>query len=215
MTATSALFILLVGWILIGAIGAIAMARRGHSPHSWAYVGLILGPLVAPLMISEAHRERAAPVGQARPPSTRSGDLDILVGLDGSDEATGALVQSIALFGTRIGRLTIATVIDYEGGSSKVAAEEQARARELLSRPSLLAAGLLDREPDTVVLTGQPADALVRHARDGEYDLLVVAPRGKGASRLLFGSVASRLARGVDVPIAILPPAVRRNGVGD
>ena len=45
-----------------------------------------------------------------------------------------------------------------------------------------------------MTLTGRPADALVQFAREHEYDLIVIAPRGRGASRVLFGSVASRLA---------------------
>jgi nucleotide-binding universal stress UspA family protein len=54
-------------------------------------------------------------------------------------------------------------------------------------------------------LAGRPANALAQYARDGSYDVIVVAPRGKGASRVLFGSVASHLARGVGVPLVILP----------
>ena len=86
---------------------------------------------------------------------------------------------------------------------------EQERSAAILQRDALLAAGLLEREPERATLTGRPADALVQFASARDYDLIVIAPRGKGASRVLFGSVASRLARGVGVPVAIMPPAVR------
>jgi nucleotide-binding universal stress UspA family protein len=94
---------------------------------------------------------------------------------------------------------------------SNVPLGEQDRAAAILARDALLAAGLLDREQDRVTLTGRPAQALVHFAREHHDDLIVVAPRGRGASRVPFGSVASRLARGVGVPVAILPPAIQRS----
>ena len=218
MSATGALLILVLTWIAIGVIAAVVMGRRGHRPYSWALLGAVLGPLVVPLMISAARREQDAAPTLARSTSlttrhsaTSSGTLDILVGVDGSEDATGALVTAIALFGRHIGRLTVATVLDYDGGLTNVPLGEQERAAAILQRDALLAAGLLEREPERATLTGRPADALVQFASARDYDLIVIAPRGKGASRVLFGSVASRLARGVGVPVAIMPPAVRRS----
>jgi nucleotide-binding universal stress UspA family protein len=216
MSATAALLILVVTWIAIGVITAIVMGRRGHRPYSWALLGAVLGPLIVPLMISAARREEGAAPTLARSTSssttrsaTSSGVLDILVGVDGSEDATGALVTAIALFGPHIGRLTVANVLDYDGGLTNVPFGEQDRAAAILERDALLAAGLLEREPERATLTGHPADALVQFARTHDYDMVVIAPRGRGASRVLFGSVASRLARGVGMPVVILPPARR------
>jgi nucleotide-binding universal stress UspA family protein len=207
VSATSLLFILGGLWAFSGVVVAVVMGRRGHSAFPWFVLGFVLGPLVVPLMLGAIHREQVTPVvhfGHTEP-SVES--LAVLVGVDASDEAKGALVTAIALFGTRIGRLTIATVLDHDVDGTSAGREAQDRAREMLSAHALLAAGLLDREAETVVLTGRPADALVQHALAGNYQLIVVSPRGKGASRVLFGSVASSLARGVGVPVVILPPA--------
>jgi nucleotide-binding universal stress UspA family protein len=211
MSATGALTVLILSWVVIGVAAAIVMGRRGHAPYSWALMGAVLGPLVVPLMISATRRERTSPTAASRHPDVARTDpardgLDLLVGIDGSDQSMGALRRAIELFGPFATRVTIATVLDYDAGLANAPRGEQERAREILASAARLAAGLLGREPDTVVLTGRPDEALVRHAQEGDA-LLVVAPRGKGASRVLFGSVASRLARGVDVPIAILPPA--------
>ena len=211
MSATGALTVLILSWVVIGVAAAIVMGRRGHAPYSWALMGAVLGPLVVPLMISATRRERTSPTAASRHPDVARTDpardgLDLLVGIDGSDQSMGALRRAIELFGPFATRVTIATVLDYDAGLANAPRGEQERAREILASAARLAAGLLGREPDTVVLTGRPDEALVRHAREGDA-LLVVAPRGKGASRVLFGSVASRLARGVDVPVAILPPA--------
>ena len=214
MSATSALVVLIVSWVVIGVAAAIVMGRRGHAPYSWALIGAVLGPLVVPLMISAARREDTSSAAASRHPDVSRTDpardgLDLLVGIDGSDQSMGALTRAIDLFGPFDARVTIATVLDYDAGLPNAPRGEQERAREILASAARLAAGMLDREPDTVVLTGRPDEALVRHAQEGDYDLIVIAPRGKGSSRVLFGSVASRLARGVDVPVAILPPAAR------
>ena len=209
MSATNALLVLVVAWALIGVVAAIIMAGRGHARYSWTMLGVLLGPLVIPLAISATRREPTptSPLARTDPPSSH---LAVLVGVDGSEDAKGALVNAIALFGTRIGRLTIATVLDYDLERTAAGRDEQDRALEMLSTHATLAAALLEREVETTMLAGRPADALVQYARDGNYDLIVVSPRGKGASRVLFGSVASQLARGVGVPVVILPPATRR-----
>lgn len=205
MSATSTLFILLGLWICSGAVAATVMGRRGHSSFSWLVLGCVFGPIVAALMVSAIRHEQHTPavhVGSA----SADGSLAVLVGVDGSDAAKAALVTGIALFGVRIGRLTIATVLDHDFESTSAGRDAQDRAREMLSAHALLAAELLGREPETVVLTGRPADALVHYARAGNYQVIVVSPRGKGASRVLFGSVASSLSRSVGVPVVILPP---------
>lgn len=208
MSETSLLLILGGLWALCGVVAAIVMGRRGHSPFPWFVLGFVLGPLVVPLVLGAIRREQPTPVVHVAHSQPSDGSLAVLVGVDGSDEAKGALVTGIALFGTRIGRLTIATVLDHDVEDSSAGRDMQDRAREILSAHALLAAGLLDRKPETVVLTGRPADALVHHALADNYQVIVISPRGKGASRVLFGSVASSLARGVGVPVVILPPAM-------
>jgi nucleotide-binding universal stress UspA family protein len=207
MSATGALVVLALPWALIGVVAAVVMGRRGHAVYPWVVLGVVLGPLVIPLTISAVRREQSASEPTIVRADLRSPELAVLAGVDGSEDATGALVTAIALFGTRIGRLTIATVLDFALEQTSAGRDAQARAVEMLATHARVGAELLEREVDTAMLYGRPADALVQHALDGNYDLIVISPRGRGASRVVFGSVASQLARGSGVPIVILPPA--------
>ena len=209
MSATGALVVLALPWALIGVVAAVVMGRRGHAVYPWVALGVVLGPLVIPLTVSAVRREQSASEPTIIRTDLRSPELAVLVGVDGSEDAMGALVTAIALFGNRIGRLTIATVLDFALEQTSAGRDEQALAVEMLATHARVGGELLEREVETTMLYGRPADALVQHALDGNYDLIVVSPRGKGASRVLFGSVASQLARGAGVPVVILPPANR------
>jgi nucleotide-binding universal stress UspA family protein len=58
---------------------------------------------------------------------------------------------------------------------------------------------------DRVVLQGVPADSIAEYANGNKYDLVVVGSRGQGAvSRIMLGSVSSRLAHVCQVPIVIV-----------
>jgi nucleotide-binding universal stress UspA family protein len=174
-------------------------------------MGALLGPLVVPISFATAIRHERALVVAPAPRRELSEGLDIIVGVDGSRDATGALMTAIALFGRILERVTIAVVVDYDVSALDVPFGARRDAQAVLERDAQRAAGVLHREPHAVVLSGRPADALASYARDGGYDLVVVGPRGQGASRLVFGSVASTFARGVGVPVAILPPARLRD----
>jgi nucleotide-binding universal stress UspA family protein len=207
MSATTALLIVIVVWIVIGVVAAIIMGRRGHAPTTWLFAGAILGPLVVPVMLASMRSQVAAVPSIAAVPATHDTGtgIDVLVGFDGSEESRGAMVTALALFGPHLGRLTIATVLDFDATPKSRAAAEAG-----LADVALLAAGILDRRPETAVLSGRPDDALIRYARELAFGLVVIAPRGRGASRAIFGSVASRLAHGPGIPVAIMPPAERR-----
>jgi nucleotide-binding universal stress UspA family protein len=213
MSATGALVVFLLLWALIGVVAAIVMGRRGHAVYPWTVLGVLLGPLVIPLTVSAVRREQRASKPILHRTDLRSPELAVLVGVDGSEDAMGALVTAIGLFGNRIGRLTIATVLDFALEHTSAGRDEKALAVEMLATHARVGTDLFEREVETTMLFGRPADALVQHALDGKYDLIVVSPRGKGASRVLFGSVASRLARGAGVPVVILPPT-KQNMLG-
>jgi nucleotide-binding universal stress UspA family protein len=54
------------------------------------------------------------------------------------------------------------------------------------------------------LLSGRPAEALRKFAVEEGHGLIVVGRRGRGASHVLLGSVASKLAHGGDVPVLIV-----------
>ena len=183
MSATGALVALFLLWALIGVVAAIVMGRHGHAVYPWTVLGVLLGPLVIPLTVSAVRREQSASKPTLTVTNLRSPELAVLVGVDGSEDAMGALVTAIALFGSRIGRLTIATVVDFALEQTNAGHVEQALAAEMLARHALVGTRLLEREVETTVLYGRPADALVQHALDGNYDLIVVSPRKRRITR--------------------------------
>ena len=135
----------------------------------------------------------------------------IVVALDDSAEAQRALEAAVRLARGSGARVRLVTAI----GSGAIAmtspldatsydqfaalAREQAR-----SRLEQAAARLSDVEVEIDVLEGEPADALVRAAR--EDDLLVAGSRGGGPlRRVLLGSVSRQLLRSAVCPVLIVP----------
>lgn len=57
-----------------------------------------------------------------------------------------------------------------------------------------------------VVETGDPAEELTRMVRDHDIDLAVLATHGKGLMRLLMGSLAEELFRGLAIPVLTVGP---------
>jgi nucleotide-binding universal stress UspA family protein len=106
----------------------------------------------------------------------------------------------VELLGTRIGRLTLAGVVSFDI-TSRQAVDNAKRAVQLLEES---AASTHPHEPGTVLLTGEPAGALTRHASEEAYDLLVIGRRGRGASKAILGSTASRAPVGTDLPVLIV-----------
>ena len=55
---------------------------------------------------------------------------------------------------------------------------------------------------DTTVITGRPAHAIVEHAREGGFDLIIMGTRGRtGLSHVVMGSVAERVVRKAPCPV--------------
>jgi nucleotide-binding universal stress UspA family protein len=220
MSATTALGALAATWVGVGLLLALVMGRHGHDPFAWWLLGILLGPLALPLAVSAERRrgERAWLVRAGRP---GRGPVDVLVGLDGSGEATAALAAVLDLLGPRLGRLTLATVIhldasvDHDRALARARAELERQGRLVQLRLSTGQHGPDDgrRVPRLVVVAGHPAQALARLAAEGGYDLLVVGGRGAGLSRVLLGSTATTLAAQAKVPVLVAggtgPPAWR------
>jgi nucleotide-binding universal stress UspA family protein len=64
---------------------------------------------------------------------------------------------------------------------------------------------LTGREVKTVVLRGNPAEALAEYAAKNGVDLIVIATHGRsGVSRWVWGSVADRILRSACVPVLMV-----------
>jgi nucleotide-binding universal stress UspA family protein len=204
MTATQNLFVIAAIWASIGIVASIVMGRRGHSAYTWLLLGAVLGPIVIPLSIPAIRSERRD--GRAAPRTLRTGvsaggPVDVLVGIDGSDRADEALRVAVRLFGDHIGRLTLAGVIDYDSAITGRPWQTEDVATKRLDQ----AAGSVDGvDASTVLLAGQPAEALEKHAVERGYEVIVVGRRGHGATEALLGSTATRLAHGAGSPVVIV-----------
>ncbi len=198
---SSQIFIVVaLAWGLLGVSTALVMGRRGHQPFMWLMLAIVFGPLVLPLAVNALHHDRPGLFERLSSGRRGTGSIDVLAGTDGSPEAESACRSAIHMLGSRLGRLTLAAVVDYDLAVGSGLAEENERARTGLMRTAN-ATGL---RPEALLLSGRPAEVLRKYAVEEGYDLIVVGRRGHGASRVLLGSVAYALARGGEVPVLIV-----------
>jgi nucleotide-binding universal stress UspA family protein len=204
MSTTTALLLAAAGWLAIGLGLAVGMSRRGHDPFVWWLLGTVLGPLALVLAIVAERRPRERPLSAHR--ATTPGSVDMLVGIDGSAHAAAALQAALDLFGGRVGRVALATVLKLDDSPERRA--EQAAARQRLERlaATVVRTGPSNQRgivPELVLLSGRPADELERFAIEEGYGLLVIGTRGAGLSTVLLGSTATALAARGGVPVLV------------
>jgi nucleotide-binding universal stress UspA family protein len=204
MSATELLFIVMLVWVTIGVAAGIVMGRRGHSWFTWAALGAVLGPLVIPLALDNIRREPDTHTITLDEGQLGRGPLHVLVGIDGSAESNAALNSALTLLGDRLGALTLAAVIDYGTAASPQQWVERDQAKAALANAASIAKEHIHRSPETVLLAGSPAKALLHHATATSVDLLAVGSRGRGASKTLLGSVASQLASATEPPVLLV-----------
>jgi nucleotide-binding universal stress UspA family protein len=198
---STALLLLGAAWLVIGLAASIVMARRGHDAWVWGVLGALLGPLVIPLAVAAIRREQAAQreVVTLESGALGAGPVSVLVGVDGSADARRAAQAAVDLLGPRLGRVTLATVLDYDV-ADRVSAPDRAGANAVVAETAEELRGVDAR---TVVLVGRPADALLRYASEASVDLVAIGARGRGLSEAVLGSVAAQLIRASKVPILV------------
>jgi nucleotide-binding universal stress UspA family protein len=178
---------------------AVVMGRRGHGPFGWFLIGAILGPLALPVAWRAIRDETSATARPLERGVPAAGTLDVLVGIDGSDESARALRRVVDLVGPNMRRLTIATVVTFDEGSAQARQDEQGAIESL----DTAAASVPQHDVGRVLLTGRPDEALVQHATENGFELLAIGRRGRGASKAILGSTAARVADG-RVPVLIV-----------
>ena len=204
MSPTGALLAVVIVWLVIGIVASIAMGRRGHHPFTWGALGAVLGPLVVPLAWQDIKREQGARTTHIVTPGTAREGVKVLIGIDGSAEAHAAVDAVIDLLGDRLGQCTLASVIDYDTALSAKSQSEREQATRDLAREAEHVHDRTGHEPTQVFLSGRPAQALQQHATDSSATLLVIGTRGRGASKLILGSVASAIAHHTHTPTLIV-----------
>ncbi|HUP72701.1 MAG TPA: universal stress protein [Acidimicrobiales bacterium] len=159
--------------------------------------------------MARADRLRESAAGPERTSAGRigNGPVDVLVGVDGSAESLAVLRFVVDVLDGRVGRLTVAEVIDYDTALDQTERPERTRATAALRGAALAAAGRTGIEPETVLLAGHPPDALARFAGDEGFGLVVIGGSGRGLSKALLGSTAQALSRNCPVPVFVVSNA--------
>lgn len=134
----------------------------------------------------------------------------ILVALDGSERSEAILPEAVRLGKVRGARLTLLRVVPplvrglapYTSATIPTVLDER-RTIELVERAHGYLEGVaepLHRESGLtveteVVVNDRPADAILERAHSGGVDVIALSTRGRGASRLVLGSVADKVLR--------------------
>ncbi|HEY2260588.1 MAG TPA: universal stress protein [Solirubrobacteraceae bacterium] len=138
---------------------------------------------------------------------------NILVCVDGSIHAERALDEAIDLAGAGNGRLTILTAIPrppYWAASPVTAAGIESLACELEREANTALTKATDRVPVSIpvtkILSREPIrEALMHRIESGQYDLVVMGSRGRGAiSASVLGSVSHFALNHSAVPVLIV-----------
>lgn len=187
-------------WVASGLGAALVMGRRGHRHPYWILVSLLLGPF-AWTTLAERRAGEATHVEQLRAGRVEPG-LHLIVGIDGSADAAHAATAAVDLLRASTGRVTLATVVDYD--TEGFTDDHDALTR---SRLGPVASRLQDWQPGEAVLMGPPVEALLDFAAEQSADLIVVGPRGHGLSQRLLGSVTSGLLSRSPIPVLVIGSA--------
>jgi len=191
-----------IGWVLIGLLSGIWMARRGFDAL-WILLAAPLGPLFVPIAIERVRRRPDS--ADATPPESLPAGTgpQILIGVDGSPESVHAMTTAMRTLGSQGSVLVLAEVVNYE-------AAESGDGAEMVTAPQRLEAAAKRMEVPaavhTRVLVGAPGSALREFAERQGFDMLVVGRRGRGLSRHVLGSVSSELVTHSSVPVLVVEP---------
>ncbi|WP_435062758.1 universal stress protein [Halobaculum sp. EA56] len=138
---------------------------------------------------------------------------DVVVATDGSDPAAAAVGTAFSLASALDAGVHPCTVVNpfvigrTVADLSDAREEAERRVEDLAERAR--EAGL-DAAP--AVREGRVVAELLAHAGETDADLIVVGTHGRGgARRALLGSVAEKLIRTADVPVLVVPAAVRES----
>ncbi len=136
---------------------------------------------------------------------------NLLVAYDGSSDSDLALAHAVGLAQAFHARLALVAVVppvpafswQAPGG---VRGAHDASQQDLDQRLRAAADAVPDDLPLTTrLLDGDPAHEILRAARDGEHDLIVMGSRGRGrVTAALLGSVSNHVMHDATVPVMIV-----------
>ena len=202
MVNTATIVVAAVGWILIGLLSGIWMARRGFDAL-WILLAAPLGPLFVPIAVERVRRRPDSAEATPSESLPAGAGPRILIGVDGSPESVHAMTTALRTLGSQGSVLVLAEVVNYEAAESGDGADMDAATRRLEAAANRV------RVPAAVhtrVLVGAPGPALREFAARQGFDILVVGRRGRGLSRHVLGSVSTDLVTHSTVPVLVVEP---------
>ena len=111
--------------------------------------------------------------------------MKILVGVDGSDTSTWALMEAIGIAKKFSGHVKVITV--YKRGGIDEATKIQLKVKQLLGVEQI-------DSSLSAILGSDPSGVLINTAQNEKFDLIVVGSRGLGsAAAFLLGSVSKQV----------------------
>jgi nucleotide-binding universal stress UspA family protein len=200
----------------------IVMTSHGRTGLSRAWLGSVADGVL---------RQSSVPVLMLRPLETATNRRaakhlfkHILVPLDDSMLAQDILASASSLAACTGASVTLLRVVDpvpmillaselpvaYPATVRDVEATEQvvADAQKEIGRVAQQIRDESHAEIDAqVVVDSSAAHAIIEFARTHEIDVIAMATHGRGASRLLMGSVADKVVRGSGLPVLLHRPA--------
>jgi nucleotide-binding universal stress UspA family protein len=142
-------------------------------------------------------------------------EAPIVVGYDGSPESKRAVqvaAERAGPGGTVVPvHATLATANWLPGASSYEPVVEQTHYTAQILQADLDDIDVGDAELELELVEGEPAEALLRIARERGAGEIIVGSRGLGRLRSLLGSTSHALLERADRPVVIIP----RGAVGD
>ena len=135
----------------------------------------------------------------------------VLVAFDASPEAQLALAHAVAMAQVYRAKVALVAVVppppllawQAPGGMRGIHEAEQEELEKALREAA-------DGVPDdlsvtTQLLDGDPARELLRLAREGDFDVIVMGSRGRGrVTAALLGSVSNRVMHDAGVPVIVI-----------
>lgn len=126
----------------------------------------------------------------------------ILVPIDGSEHSKRALNEAI-----RIAKMTSGTItlLNVQSNRSKIPASESSDAtHSIILNDSKRIAETEGVQADTLLQEGNVVDMIVKTAKDGKFDLIVVGARGLSKfEELLLGSVSHGVLEKAPCPVIV------------
>lgn len=136
---------------------------------------------------------------------------DVLIPTDGSDEATNAIREGVALArltGATVHGLYVVDTRDY----STLPESKWLSLRDELEAEGATATDAVRTEAEsagveavTSVARGVPSEEILRYATDNDVDLIVMATHGRtGFERFFLGSTTEKVVRRAAVPVHVV-----------